>query len=133
MDMSPRVRRRLDLEPIAWLTTVSPDGRPVASPVWFLFDGESALVYSMDGTSRTENLAVNQRVSFHLDGNGLGGDIVILQGTARIDPDAPPSTENEAYQDKYGRFMSTNGWTPEWFASRYPIPITIDFDHIRSW
>jgi len=133
MDMSPRVRRRLDLEPIVWLTTVSPDGRPVASPVWFLFDGESAFVYSMDGTSRTENLAVNPRVSLHLDGNGLGGDIVILQGTAGIDPDAPPSNENEAYQDKYGRFMSTNGWSPEWFASHYPIPIRVEFDHIRSW
>lgn len=133
MEISDSVRRRLDLEPIAWLTTVSPRGRPVASPVWFLFDGASLRVYSVENTSRTANLAVNPAVAVHLDGNGLGGDIVIIEGSAHIDADAPRSSDDTAYQEKYGRFMSTNGWTPEWFAANYPVALTITIDGIRTW
>ena len=41
--------RRLREERIAWLTTVradGSDGQPQSVPVWFLWDGETFLVYS---------------------------------------------------------------------------------------
>ena len=44
-----RARRRLDGELIGWLVTVNGRGAPQPSPVWFLWDGESFLVYSRPG------------------------------------------------------------------------------------
>ena len=87
LNLSKNSTNRLDLESIGWMTTVSPKGTPMASPVWFLFDGETILVYSLEGTPRTANIAANRRVSFHLDGNGLGGDVIVIEGNAVIDDD----------------------------------------------
>ena len=46
----PRVDARLQTNLMAWLTTVSPAGRPASVPVWFLVrDDDSILVYSQPG------------------------------------------------------------------------------------
>jgi hypothetical protein len=52
IDLSPafgaRAARHLREETVVWLTTVTPKGVPLPSPVWFLWDGaESVLTYSM--------------------------------------------------------------------------------------
>ena len=117
-----RARRRLEEEVVAWLTTVSPKGTPQPSPIWFLWDGDSILIYSKAGTSRTRNLASNETASFNFDGNGTGGDIVVFEGRAEISDD-PPSTENVAYQTKYLNRIVNMGMTPESFAEGYPIPL----------
>ncbi len=126
---------RLALDPIAWLTTVDAGGRPRTSPVWFLWDGETVLVYSMSGTARTRNLQANPRVSLHLEGNHRagGGDVVILEGTAGVDEAAPTADRNDAYLEKYRLRMEVNGWTPEWFAEHYPVPIRMTIERVRAW
>jgi PPOX class probable F420-dependent enzyme len=108
---------------IVWLTTVSPDGRPQPSPVWFVVDGGDFLVYSLDGTPRTRNIAVNPAVSVNIDSDA-GSDLVIAEGTARI-VDGPSSLEHAAYQEKYARRIPAIGHTPESFAGRYSVPIRI--------
>ena len=125
------VRRLLD-ERIGWLTTVAADGTPQASPIWFLWDGDEILLYSLD-SPRVRNLKSHPRVSLNLDGNGLGGDIVIVEGTARIDSEAPAAAENAEYLVKYKPVMAGHGWTPEWFAGRYSVPIRIRPTRFRYW
>lgn len=135
-DSTPRgakALRRLAEEPIIWLTTVAASGQPQASPVWFLFADGEFLVYSLPDTARPTNIAENPRVSLNLDGNGLGGDIVTIEGEARIDRDAPPSSEVPGYQAKYRPFIDRNGWTPESFARDYPVPIRIRPTKVRVW
>ncbi len=124
---------RLATEKIAWMTTVRGNGQPQASPVWFLFADDEFLVYSKAGTARTANLTENPRVSMNLDGNGRGGDIIVVEGRARIDETAPPSTDVPAYQDKYAAFIARNGWTPESFAVDYPVVIRITPTRVRVW
>lgn len=123
---------RLASDRIGWLTTVAPDGTPQASPIWFLWDGDEILVYSLD-SPRARNVAKHPRVSLNLDGNGLGGDIVIVEGTARIDPETPGAADNPAYVAKYLPVMDDHGWTPEWFAGRYSVPIRITPTRFRYW
>ena len=91
-----RVARRLRDEPIAWLTHVDGAGTPQPAPVWFLWDDASgaALVYSHGEARRLDHLAANPRVALHLDGDGRGGDIVVLTGEAERAPDEPPVHEN---------------------------------------
>ena len=131
-DGGGRAAERLTNERIAWLTTVAADGTPQASPIWFLWDGDEFLLYSLD-SPRIRNIARSPRVSLHLDGNGLGGDIVVVEGTARIDVDVPSAAENPAYLEKYGPVMSEHGWTPEWFAGRYRVPVRITPTGYRYW
>ena len=93
-EFGARVARRLNDEPIGWLTTAAADGTPQPSPIWFLWDGETALIYSQPNTPKLRHIAANPRVSLHLDGDGRGGDIVILTGEARIDTSTPPADES---------------------------------------
>jgi PPOX class probable F420-dependent enzyme len=51
-----REDRRLREEKIAWLTTVRSDGQPQSVPVWFLWDGESFLIYSQPDRQKLKNI-----------------------------------------------------------------------------
>jgi PPOX class probable F420-dependent enzyme len=48
-DFGARVARRLADETIGWLVTVDAEGTPQPSPVWYLWDGETILIYSNPG------------------------------------------------------------------------------------
>ncbi len=131
-DDQPRAQARLRDELIIWMTTVRPDGRPQTSPVWFLADGPEVLVYSA-ATSRIANVEANPAVALNLDGNGMGGDIVTIEGTARLVPTEPAAHANERYVTKYRQAMERNGWTPERFSELYPVAIRIALDRGRAW
>src|SRR5690348_2946915 len=88
-----RAERRLREERIAWLTTVRRDGTPQNVPVWYLWDGDAFLLYSRPRTQKLRNIAANPHVTLHLDGNGRGGDIVVVTGDAAVDDGAPPANE----------------------------------------
>lgn len=128
-----RARQRLTDDLIAWLTTVTPGGQPLPSPVWFWWDGTTALVYSRPATAKIRNLGASPKVSLHLDGNGRGGDIVILEGRAAIEPDHPPADEHAEFTAKYARLIERNGWTPESFASDYSVALRIRPHRARVW
>ena len=55
-EFGARVERRLGRDLIAWLTTVSPSGTPQPSPVWFLWDRETFLIYSRPDTPKLRNI-----------------------------------------------------------------------------
>ena len=126
------VIERLRSDRIGWLTTVAPDGTPQTSPIWFLWHENDILIYSLN-SARARNIADHPRVSLHLDGNGLGGDIVVIEGTASIDQNAPSSADNPEYLAKYESVMAGNGWSPEWFAERYSVPVRIAVTKYRYW
>lgn len=131
-EVGARAVERLEQERIGWLTTVAADGTPQTSPIWFLWDGDEFLLYSLD-SARVRNLTSKARVSLNLDGNGMGGDIVVVEGTARLDETAPTAAENPAYLAKYEPVMDEYGWTPERFAGRYSVPIWITPTKYRYW
>lgn len=115
IDPASPAGQRLSTALIGWLTTVSPAGRPQPSPVWFLWQGGDILVYSLADTARIRNIAANPLVSLNLDG------------------DAPSAAEVPEYLAKYAERFATYGWTPEWFAARYPVAIRIRPTRLRAW
>lgn len=132
-EFGARVARRLHDEPLAWLTTVDPAGRPQPTPVWFLWDETdgSVLVYSHGGAKRLDHLGTNPQVALHLDGNGQGGDIVVLTGRTEHSAD-PPADQHDAYLAKYGDRIA-RGWpTPEDFAAIYSVPLRMHPAAIRG-
>lgn len=123
---------RLEKERAGWLTTVAPDGTPQSSPIWFIWDNRELYLYSRR-SPRVSNIRANPRVSFNLDGNRMGGEVLILEGTAIIDEQAPSVDQNEQYLGKYGPVMEERDWPPEWFAENYPVYIRIQPTRFRYW
>jgi PPOX class probable F420-dependent enzyme len=130
--MGARAAERLSSSRVIWLTTVSAQDVPQSSPVWYLWDGGDFTVYSLE-SPRHDNITKNPSVGLHLDGNGLGGDIVVVEGLARVDHSLPPVPENDRYLAKYGEIMAERKWTPEWFGNRYSVPLTITPTRFRYW
>jgi PPOX class probable F420-dependent enzyme len=124
-EFGARVARRLREEMVVWLTTVTPAGAPLPRPVGFLWDGREAVsIYSQPG-ARVRNIAANPQVTLNFDGDGRGGDIVVLLGTARVDPDAPAADANPAHLAKYAEQIAQFGMTPASFAARFSVPLRI--------
>ena len=124
-EFGARVARRLREEMVVWLTTVTPSGAPLPRPVGYVWDGgEGVSVYSQPG-ARVRNIAANPKVALHFDGDGSGGDIVVLSGIARVDPDAPAADANPAHMEKYAGQIERFGMTPAAFAARFSVPVRI--------
>jgi PPOX class probable F420-dependent enzyme len=119
------VDRRLADDVVIWLTTVRSDGQPQTSPVWFIWDGESFLIYSIPSSPKVPNIRGNPRVSLNLDGDGTGGGIVTFEGEGRIDEDALFAHEVNAYADKYRQLIREMGAEPEPFAHEYSAAIRV--------
>jgi len=131
-EFGARVIRHLREEIVIWLTTVTPSGAPLPSPVWFLWDGERTVaVYSMPG-ARIRNLAANPRVSLNFAGDGRGGDVVVLSGRASVLTDGGPADQDEAYLAKYADQIARLGMTPRSFAERYVVPLRIHLTRARG-
>jgi PPOX class probable F420-dependent enzyme len=124
-EFGARVARHLREEMIVWLTTVTPSGAPLPRPVGFLWDGgENVSVYSQPG-ARIRNIAHNPKVTLNFGGDGEGGDIVILSGTAEVDESGPSAVEDASYAAKYATEFERFGMTLDSYAQRFSVPVRI--------
>ena len=127
-----RVARRLRNEMVVWLTTVTTGGAPLPRPVGFLWDGREVVsMYSQPG-ARVRNIAANPKVTLNFDGDGIGGNIVILGGMAQVDADAPAADANPAYLEKYAAQIERFGMTPASYAARFSVPIRIRLTRLNG-
>jgi PPOX class probable F420-dependent enzyme len=132
-EFGARVARRLDEEVVAWLTVVDGAGTPQPAPIWFLWDGESALIYSDHRAKRLQHLRTHNRVALHLDGDGDGEDIVVLTGEI-AEVSEPGAPDNPAYLAKYGDRITGGPWgTAEVFAATYSVPLRFRPDRVRGY
>ena len=131
-EFGARVERRLRAEVVIWLTTVRADGAPQPSPVWFHWDGETFLIYSQPDTPKLRNVEANPNVTLDFDGNGNGGDIIVITGQARIAADAPPAHQVPEYAGKYRNLIPRLGMTPERFAQAYSVAMRVTPTNLRG-
>jgi PPOX class probable F420-dependent enzyme len=131
-DFGARATRHLEDDRIVWVATVGPDGTPQPSPVWFHWDGDTALIYSQPSTPKLRNIEQRPRVSLHFNCTASGGDVVILTGDASVDTGTPPANENAAYLGKYADGIGDIGMTPEAFAQAYSVPVRIKPTSLRG-
>jgi PPOX class probable F420-dependent enzyme len=133
VQIDAEVERRLGDDVILWLTTVTPEGQPQSSPVWFLWEEGSFLIYSQPGKPKLRNIAANPRVSVHLRGTEDGSEIATFDGTAEILPTAEPADRVPAYLEKYRPHIRGEGWSPRSFAEDYSQPIRVTPTAARIW
>jgi PPOX class probable F420-dependent enzyme len=128
-----RVARRLREEVVIWLTTTGADGTPQPAPVWFLWEGETFLIYTLTNAKRLAHIERNPRVALHFDGDGTGGDIIVFTGEARRAPDEPPADQHPAYAAKYRDLIAEEFQAAEIFARDYPVALRITPRKVRGF
>ena len=55
-----------------------------------------------------------------------------MEGTARVDSDAPSPNAVPAYMTKYGDEMVRLGWSHEQYDEEFPVAIRITFSRVRA-
>jgi PPOX class probable F420-dependent enzyme len=73
------------------VATVSADGRPHATPLWFAWDGASLWLYSITHSRRWAELAADPRIAVVVDAGEEYGELrgVELTGEVRLVGEAP--------------------------------------------
>lgn len=132
-DFGARVLRRLQNEQIVWLTTVGGDGTPQPSPVWFLWQGGLALVYSRPDAPKLKNIARSPRVALCFNTTPDGGDVVVLTGTAEILSESPPANAVPEYAAKYDQGIRNLGMDAVGFGAAYRVAIRITLEKVRGF
>ncbi len=111
-----------------WVSTVSPDGRPHATPVDGVWLDDQLYFGGSPATRRHRNLAANPAVCIHLES---GSDVVILHGDAQ--PLGAPDNAlavrlAEATRRKYGY-----GPKPEDYAANPAGTYVFRPRHVFAW
>ena len=125
------IDHRLRTEPIIWLSTVRPDGRPHLVPVWYLWDGQTILFFSQPGAQKVRNLMHSAQVVLALDTADEGEDVVIVEGEAALLPAGTVDATLPAFVEKYARLMARIGTSPETMSAGYTQAIRVTPQRFR--
>ncbi len=128
----PDVEKRLREEQVIWLTTVRADGTPLPTPVSFLWDGETVLMYSTPNSVKLRNIAGNPHAALNLNSDEWGRKVVVLIGEIHEDRATPPMIQNTRYLEKYRAAISEGlQMTPESFSQKFSVPLRFTPERIR--
>ena len=119
------INERLHKDITIWLTSVRPDGRPHAVIVWFLWDGESILIFSKPNNQKLRNIRHNANVLLAIDDTHEGDDPITIEGKATLLPPGEADVTAPAYLAKYREHIKGIGFTPEQMAASYSEAIRI--------
>ncbi len=125
--------QRLSEEPIIWLGTVRPDGRPHNVPVWFAWHDPMVLIFSMPKTAKVRDMRLSPAVSLALDSADGGQDIVIAEGRAELiaGADRHPHFLAGKFREKYAQSLGAMSF--EQWRSTFSQPLLIHVNRIIAW
>ena len=132
-DFGAMVDRRLREEGVIWLTTVDPAGAPQPTPVWFHWDGETALIFSEPKVAKIRNVKGNPKVALSFNSDEHGGKVVIFTGQARISDARPSEARIAEYVTKYADGIESLNLTPETMLAQYSAVILVTPEKVRGW
>jgi len=119
------IDQRLRENIIVWLTSVRPDGRPHAVAVWFLWDGNSFLIFSRPKNQKLYNIQHNPNVLLIVDDSHNGSDPIVIEGKATLLAPGEVDVTTAGFVEKYGEHIKRIGYTPEQMAATYSEGIRI--------
>jgi PPOX class probable F420-dependent enzyme len=128
-----KVSRRLAKERVGWLVTVGSEMIPQPRPVWFLWDGETILLFSQAKARKIAHLSKNPKVAFLLNTDEDGDHVVVLLGEAAVDPACAPAHKVPAYMKKYRTGIKSLEMKPEEFSRDYSVAIRVKPGSLRGW
>lgn len=115
-----------------WLTTVRADGMPQPTPIWFVWENGSFLIYSKPDAQKIRNIRQNPKVALSFNRDSEAESYIVIMGEAVIDESAPPSHEHQAFSEKYAEGVKGLGWTPEIMSGMFSLAIRVSPIQVRS-
>lgn len=131
IQLSETIANRLMAEQIIWLTTVRGGSVPTPTPVWFLWDGETFVIFTQPDSQKLRNIAQNPTVALNFNTDAWGGSVAVFTGTAAVE-NKLPAAQMDAYLTKYAEGIKMIGMTPERMAAEYSTFIRITPSRVRS-
>lgn len=125
----------------ARLAYVWTDGTPRVVPIWFHWNGREIVMATPPRAPKLKALAKNPKVSLTIDDNTFPHKVLLIRGTARLEPVDGIVPEYEAAAERYFGAVQGKTWvdqlrtmistmvririTPEWvglldFQTRFP-------------
>ncbi len=132
IEISSHLKQRLLEEKVAWLTTVRADGVPQPTPIWFLWQQGTFLVYSKPDARKVRNIRRNPHVALNFNTDESGEHVVVFRGEAAVEEGAPLADLVPAYLDKYRQGIIDLEMTPESMAQEYSVAIRITPRSVRD-
>jgi PPOX class probable F420-dependent enzyme len=135
MISSPRdsIRDALECQDVVWLSSVRPDGGPHVVPLWFLWDGDSFLVFSKPDAQKVRNLRSNPRAMVAIGEPGLEFDVELIEAVAEVVPTPTRDVLPSAFARKYGERVARGGLTCDRYADVYSQPIRLRPTRWLDW
>jgi PPOX class probable F420-dependent enzyme len=134
-EFGAKAAQRLSQDGIIWLVTVRHDGTPQPSPVWFLWEDETILIYSQPNTQKLRNIARSAKVALHLNGDQWGNDVTVITGDAQIEEHAPIAREVPAFVKKYVDDLNSAKSREDFdrIMNGYDVAIRVTPTSLRGW
>ena len=123
----------LEREPVVWLSSVRPDGRPHVVPVWFMWDGESILVFSKPGAQKVTNVRADPRVMVAVGEPGVAFDVELVDAIAELAQEPTAVLLPQTFARKYAALAERAGITVDGFAATYSQSIWIRPTRWLGW
>lgn len=121
------------------------DGTPRVVPIWFHWNGRDIVMVTPPKAPKLKALAKNPKVSLTIDDNTFPHKVLLIRGSARLEPVDGIASEYEAAAARYFDRQLADAWltqlrtlissqvriivTPEWvglldFQTRFPSALT---------
>ncbi len=82
-----RARETLSKPVIIRVSTISPEGYPHTTPVWFILDGDDLVVFTSPNTQKAKNVRANPKGSLTIGGDPVGSPCYLVEGDFGVEDD----------------------------------------------
>jgi PPOX class probable F420-dependent enzyme len=121
----PSAAEALASDPVVWLSSVRPDGRPHLVAVWFLWDGERVLAFSKPHARKVENLRHDSRVMLAVGTPGPDFDVELIEADAELPATPTAELMPSGFGKKYAELLRRAGLSVQRFTEVYSQPIVL--------
>jgi PPOX class probable F420-dependent enzyme len=118
---------------VVWVGSVRPDGTPHVVPIWFVWDGETILVFSKPHAQKVRNVQTNPRVMVAVGEPSRDFDVELIEAVAELVPQPTCEVLPDGFAQKYGARVTEGGLTCDRFADVYSQPIRIRPTRWLDW
>lgn len=97
---------------VVYVSTISPNGYPHTTPVWFILDGDDLLIFGNHDTRKAKNIVNNPKGCLSIGGAPAGSPAYLIEGDFTIEDDP-----NHAWAAKITHHYESPEKAEEWLAS----------------
>jgi PPOX class probable F420-dependent enzyme len=132
VDIQPEFAERLQKAYYVWFTTVRDDGMPQPTPVWFLWENGTFLIYTMPDSQKMRNVKANPLVALSYSESADAADYLVIMGEAKVERNVLPPSQNAAYMQKYTQGIADINMTASSFDKTFSTAIRVIPTRVRG-